>query len=81
MFEQFERQSSAYCLPITDSKHFLLIQDSYELDREVEALGAFNLEANGHYGSAYFYSLSAEDDTLAMHEKIMLTIRKYIEKG
>jgi len=78
MFEPIERQSSSYSLPIINSAHFLKAVESETLDQELAALGASNIEANGHFGSSYFYTLDSDDDTPDRHSQIRETVRKHI---
>lgn len=54
-------QSRAFCVEIPDPDKFLEISEGTELDEELMRAGAFNIEANGHYGAAYFFSLAEED--------------------
>lgn len=56
-----ETQSRAFCVEIPDPKKFLIISEGTALDEELMRAGAFRIEANGHYGSAYYFSLAEED--------------------
>ena len=76
MFGELYPQSTYYSLEITDRKAFLRLasesindEDIYLCERMAE-LGAFNVECNGHFGSAVHYALYADDDTPETHRLI-----------
>lgn len=54
-----EAQSINYCVEIPDTEKFLKISEGTALDEELMRAGASRIEANGHYGSAYFFTLDA----------------------
>lgn len=58
---EVEVQSRSFCVTIPDPEVFLRISEGTELDEKLMRAGAFKIEANGHYGPAYFFTLREED--------------------
>lgn len=56
-----ETQARSFCVEIPDVDKFLELSEGTALDDALDEAGAFKIEANGHYGSAYYFSLSEED--------------------
>lgn len=77
-FGELEVQSRAYCLPINDIDTFMKIQDDLDLCEKLEAVSAFNIEANGHFGAAVFYSLYSEDDKPETHSAVREVLQNIV---
>lgn len=76
----------SYCLEIPKEDFLLILADDglkgfgYTNAFLNNIKEIFDVEFNGHFGSAIYYSVSVDDDKTSLHKKIKKGIREIVER-
>lgn len=73
---EVETTTRSFCVTIEDEAKFTIISDNSDLDQEMIEAGAHHVEADGHYGAYYFFSLDEED--VPRLEDFIIIIEQYL---